>query len=230
MVASEVRSLAGRSAGQPRNQVTDQTSVERWVRSQPGPACRADHGGNREFGARVSQTINAITAAVSEQSDGIGEINTAVGQLDQMTQQNAALVEQSAAAASSLQDQAQRLAQAVGVFRLQDDRGSTWRNRQPSGLFEESGLSPAKHGDIAAVFIANARRRARTPLAKVSAPQQCPQRRAAVRNALPVNQRLPRLDGLVARDEMTLQHHADDGTLPLCELRGHILGHSGWRS
>ena len=59
-----------------------------------------------------------ITAAASEQSDGIGQVNTAVTQLDQMTQQNAALVEESAAAAESLKDQAVRLAHVVGTFKL----------------------------------------------------------------------------------------------------------------
>ena len=52
---------------------------------------------------RVSDIIGEITAAAAEQSDGIGQVNTAVTQLDQMTQQNAALVEQSAAAAESPQ-------------------------------------------------------------------------------------------------------------------------------
>ncbi|MGQ3118318.1 MAG: methyl-accepting chemotaxis protein, partial [Hydrogenophaga sp.] len=59
-----------------------------------------------------------ITAAAGEQSDGIGQVNVAVTQLDQMTQQNAALVEESAAAAESLKDQARRLAGVVQLFRL----------------------------------------------------------------------------------------------------------------
>ena len=66
---------------------------------------------------RVSDIIGEITAASSEQSDGISEVNQAITQLDQMTQQNAALVEQSAAAAASLRDQAQKLVDAVEVFR-----------------------------------------------------------------------------------------------------------------
>jgi len=68
---------------------------------------------------RVTDIIGEITAASSEQSDGIGQVNTAVGQLDHMTQQNAALVEQSAAAADSLKEQAVRLTQLVGTFRLE---------------------------------------------------------------------------------------------------------------
>jgi methyl-accepting chemotaxis protein len=67
---------------------------------------------------RVSDIIGEITAAAAEQSDGIGQVNTAVTQLDQMTQQNAALVEQSAAAAESLKDQADRLTRVVGGFSL----------------------------------------------------------------------------------------------------------------
>jgi methyl-accepting chemotaxis protein len=67
---------------------------------------------------RVSDIIGEISAAASEQSDGIGQVNGAVAELDQMTQQNAALVEQSAAAAQSLREQAQRLAQVVATFTL----------------------------------------------------------------------------------------------------------------
>jgi len=62
--------------------------------------------------------ISEISAASNEQSQGIGQVNVAVSQLDQMTQQNAALVEESAAAAESLQDQAQRLSGIIGTFRL----------------------------------------------------------------------------------------------------------------
>jgi methyl-accepting chemotaxis protein len=67
---------------------------------------------------RVCDIIGEISAAASEQNDGIGQINAAVSQLDQMTQQNAALVEQSAAA-ESLREQAQRLAGVVATFKLQ---------------------------------------------------------------------------------------------------------------
>ena len=66
------------------------------------------------------QTTSApreVKASASEQSQGIGQINAAVNQLDQMTQQNAALVEQSAAASMSLKQQTASLVDAVGVFR-----------------------------------------------------------------------------------------------------------------
>jgi methyl-accepting chemotaxis protein len=70
---------------------------------------------------RVSDIIGEITAASTEQSGGLGQVNTAIAQLDQMTQQNAALVEESAAAAESLKQQAQRLSELVGIFRLERD-------------------------------------------------------------------------------------------------------------
>ena len=67
---------------------------------------------------RVSTLINEIGTATAEQTEGIAQVNSAVSHLDQATQQNAALVEESAAAAESLKVQAARLAQTVSVFRL----------------------------------------------------------------------------------------------------------------
>ena len=67
---------------------------------------------------RVSALIGEISHASLEQSTGIGQIGDAVSQLDQVTQQNAALVEESAAAAESLKHQALALAQTVAVFKL----------------------------------------------------------------------------------------------------------------
>ncbi|MGN6704321.1 MAG: methyl-accepting chemotaxis protein, partial [Burkholderiaceae bacterium] len=66
----------------------------------------------------VADIMGEITAASQEQSSGIEEVNRAIGQMDEMTQQNAALVEQAAAAAESMQQQAAALAQAVSVFRI----------------------------------------------------------------------------------------------------------------
>jgi len=82
------------------------------------------HGAGQTFGAivanapKISRFIGAITASANEQSEGIAQVNAAIAQLDQGTQQNAALVEQSAAAADSLREQAQRLSEVVAVFRL----------------------------------------------------------------------------------------------------------------
>jgi len=67
---------------------------------------------------RVADLMREITTASQDQASGIDQINQAVGQMDQVTQQNAALVEEAAAAAQSLEHQAQGLVHAVSVFRL----------------------------------------------------------------------------------------------------------------
>ncbi|MGE5865060.1 MAG: methyl-accepting chemotaxis protein [Rhizobacter sp.] len=120
VVASEVRSLAQRSANAAKEiKGLINASVEK---VDSGSRLVADAGQTMSeiVGSvqRVTDIIGEITAAASEQSDGIGQVNTAVTQLDQMTQQNAALVEESAAAAESLKDQAHRLADVVSVFKL----------------------------------------------------------------------------------------------------------------
>lgn len=67
---------------------------------------------------RLTKFVTEITAASSEQTSGIEQINTAIIQMDQTTQQNAALVEQAAAAALALKEQVSRLTRAVGIFKL----------------------------------------------------------------------------------------------------------------
>ncbi len=120
VVAGEVRSLAQRSAEAAKEiKALIGASVDK---VDSGSRLVADAGSTMtEIVAsvkRVTDIIGEITAASSEQSDGIGQVNTAVTQLDQMTQQNAALVEQSAAAAESLKQQAALLAHAVSTFKL----------------------------------------------------------------------------------------------------------------
>jgi len=120
VVAGEVRSLAQRSAEAAREiKSLIGSSVDR---VEAGSKLVGDAGSTMgEIVAsvqRVTDIIGEIAAAAAEQTGGIGQINSAVGALDRMTQQNAALVEQSAAAAESLKDQAARLNEVVGTFRL----------------------------------------------------------------------------------------------------------------
>jgi methyl-accepting chemotaxis protein-2 (aspartate sensor receptor) len=120
VVAGEVRSLAGRSAEAAREiKQLIQASVQK---VESGARLVQDAGSTMGeiVGSvqRVGDIIGEITVAADEQAGSIGQVNQAVGQLDQMTQQNAALVEQSAAAAHSLREQASRLAGAVQVFKL----------------------------------------------------------------------------------------------------------------
>ena len=120
VVASEVRSLAQRSAEAAKEiKMLIGTSVEKVA---SGTKLVSDAGITMSdivlSVRKVADVIGEITAASAEQSSGIAHVNQAIGNLDQMTQQNAALVEQSAAAAESLRDQAAQLAQAVAVFKV----------------------------------------------------------------------------------------------------------------
>jgi methyl-accepting chemotaxis protein len=125
VVASEVRSLAQRSA-----------EAAKEIKGLIGTSVEKVDAGTKLVGdarasmddivtqvKRVAALIAEIDTATSEQTDGIGQVNSAVSQLDQATQQNAALVEESAAAAESLKQQAARLAEMVSVFRLADGPG-----------------------------------------------------------------------------------------------------------
>ncbi|NOJ99503.1 methyl-accepting chemotaxis protein, partial [Corallococcus coralloides] len=91
---------------------------------------------------RVSDLIGEITASSTEQRDGIGQVNQAVANLDQMTQQNAALVEESAAAAQSLREQAARLSQVVQQFHL-DDSGTALHAMAHPDTGRDLALLPA---------------------------------------------------------------------------------------
>ncbi|MDA8522127.1 methyl-accepting chemotaxis protein [Acidovorax sp. NCPPB 4044] len=120
VVASEVRSLAQRSAEAAKEiKQLIGTSVQN-VESGSQQVHQAGQSMEEIVGSvrRVSDLIGEITASSTEQRDGISQVNQAVGNLDQMTQQNAALVEQSSAAAGAMRDQARRLSEVVSVFNV----------------------------------------------------------------------------------------------------------------
>ncbi|WP_229509492.1 methyl-accepting chemotaxis protein [Massilia sp. CCM 8734] len=127
VVASEVRNLAQRSAAAAKEIKTlIGDSVEK---VSVGNKLVADAGGTMDNVVasvrRVTDIMAEISAASHEQSAGIAQVNQAIAQMDAATQQNAALVEEAAAAAESMQDQAARLSQVVGVFRLDGMVGAT---------------------------------------------------------------------------------------------------------
>ncbi len=120
VVAGEVRNLAQRSAQAAKEiKILIGTSVDKVnagteLVNQAGKTM----GEIVDNVVRVRDMIGEIASASGEQADGVNQINSAVANLDQLTQQNAALVEESAAAASSMNDQADRLAEVVRVFRV----------------------------------------------------------------------------------------------------------------
>jgi len=119
VVASEVRSLAQRSAEAAKEIKTlIGNSVEKVA---SGTQLVSDAGVTMsdivQSVQKVTDVIGEISAASAEQSSGIARVNEAIGKLDHLTQQNAALVEESAAAAESLRDQAAHMAQAVSAFK-----------------------------------------------------------------------------------------------------------------
>ena len=122
VVAGEVRSLAQRSSAAAKEikELID-TSVER-VQSGSALVDEAGRTMTEIIGAvqRVTDIMGEIAAASEEQSSGIDQVARAVTQMDEVTQQNAALVEEAAAAASSLEDQAGKLRTAVAVFQLDE--------------------------------------------------------------------------------------------------------------
>ncbi|MES2070899.1 MAG: methyl-accepting chemotaxis protein [Pseudomonadota bacterium] len=130
VVASEVRNLAQRSAGAAKEIKTligdsvdkvDQGSklVDEAGRTMTEIVTSVQH---------VADIMSEITAASQEQSSGIEQVNLAITQMDEMTQQNAALVEQAAAAAESMQEQAVALAQTVSVFKIAANAPGTARS------------------------------------------------------------------------------------------------------
>lgn len=127
VVAGEVRALAGRSADAAREiKGLIDGSV---AKVEQGARLVEDAGATMtdivEQAQRVASLIAEISTATAEQTDGIAQVGEAVAHLDRSTQQNAALVEQSAAAAQTLKQQAAQLAQAVSVFRLGFDAAAS---------------------------------------------------------------------------------------------------------
>ena len=122
VVASEVRSLAQRSANAAK-EIKDligdsvgQVNIGAKLVQEAGTTMREVV----DSVARVNDIMSEITSASQEQRVGIDQVNEAIAQMDQVTQQNAALVEEAAAAAASLQEQADALADVAGGFKLEN--------------------------------------------------------------------------------------------------------------
>ncbi len=151
VVASEVRSLAQRSAEAAKE---IKSLIGRSVEQVEQGTVLVDQAG-KTMGEivssikRVTDIVGEITSASVEQSLGVQQVGEAVSQMDQVTQQNAALVEESAAAAESLKVQAQQLVQAVAVFKLLNEShvgaASTPTSAMNSQSLERRGPARAKN-------------------------------------------------------------------------------------
>ncbi len=144
VVAAEVRTLAQRSAAAAREikaLIADSVKI-----IEDGSASVSEAGASMgDIVASVRQVndiIGRISIASTEQADGIAEVNKAVGQMDGMTQQNAALVEPAAAAAESLHEQTVNLAKAVSIFKIDgvDDAAAATLEDEEIGEEEDEGF------------------------------------------------------------------------------------------
>jgi len=148
VVAGEVRNLAQRSAAAAKEIKTlIGDSVEK---VEGGSKLVAQAGQTMEEIVtsirRVTDIMSEITAASVEQSAGIEQVNLAITQMDEVTQQNAALVEEAAAAAEALEEQAQNLSVSVGTFKMDERSGSGMRSAQVSARHIAPTRKPAALG------------------------------------------------------------------------------------
>jgi methyl-accepting chemotaxis protein len=177
VVASEVRTLAQRSAAaakEIKGLIADSVNIIERGNASVSEA-GASMGDIVSSVRQVNDIIGRISIASTEQADGIAEVNRAVGQMDGMTQQNAALVEQAAAAAESLHEQTVNLAKAVAIFRIApgldadvagvETQQETIAEEAPEAGFQGVGErrasgSAMRGGPVRALPAAPARRRA----------------------------------------------------------------------
>jgi len=155
VVAAEVRNLAQRSAGAAKE---IKQLISDSVEKVDAGSKLVDQAGQTmdeivTSVKHVADIMNEITAASQEQSSGIEQVNQAISQMDEMTQQNAALVEQAAAAADSMQTQAAALAQAVSVFKLSlaEQAAPVTRASAPKSAAAAKASLPAKPAATRAV-------------------------------------------------------------------------------
>ena len=177
VVASEVRNLAQRSAGAAKEiKILIDDSAEKTERGtrlvgQAGVTM----GEVVDSVRRVTDIMSEIASASAEQSAGIEQVNLSIIEMDGMTQQNAALVEQSAAAAQSLQDQAAELSHVVSIFKLVEgeERVAAYvPAAAPAASIAAPVAAPARKPAAAARPVKSITRKAAAPAAAPAAPKR----------------------------------------------------------
>ena len=151
VVAGEVRSLAQRSAEAAKEIKGLITTSVGNVDAGATQVAQAGESMDEIVASvrRVTDLIGEISASATEQRDSIAQVNLAMGNLDQMTQQNAALVEESSAAASSMNEQALRLVQTVSVFNVGSQTSTVRRAPVASAPLGSPALAPAPTARVA---------------------------------------------------------------------------------
>jgi methyl-accepting chemotaxis protein-1 (serine sensor receptor) len=194
VVAGEVRSLAQRSA-QAAKEIKG--LIEDSVTKVGAGSQQVERAGStmQEIVAsvkRVTDIMGEISAASDEQSSGIDQVNRAVSQMDEVTQQNAALVEEAAAAAGSLEEQAQRLAEAVSVFKINESQiidVSAQRLASPARTRIAPRVSaPVPESQPPVAEVPRLNHSTARPAAKAAAPVTTAAERAARRQAIPAEE------------------------------------------
>ncbi|UIL54986.1 MULTISPECIES: methyl-accepting chemotaxis protein [Pantoea] len=139
VVASEVRNLAQRSSSAAREIkdliATSVSEVGHGLEQASGVGSNSENV--RQAIQQVADLVNEIAAATSEQSKGIGQVHLAIGQMDEVTQQNASLVEEASSASKSLQEQAETLSALVATFKVDN------HSRAPQAVQNRAGIRPA---------------------------------------------------------------------------------------
>ncbi|MYN01917.1 HAMP domain-containing protein [Pseudoduganella sp. DS3] len=186
VVASEVRNLAQRSAAAAKEikelidnsvaQVNAGTTLVQQAGTTMGEVVSSVR--------RVTDIMGEITSASREQSVGIDEVNQAIGQMDQVTQQNAALVEQAAAAAASMQEQAAQLAQVAASFRLGTEAVARWSG-QPRAQVSPPSIDDASSAPPQRLAAPEPRAKPRQASAKASSAAPASERRSKTERRAP---------------------------------------------
>ena len=152
VVASEVRNLAQRSSSAAR-EIKDLinvsvSQVEQGLEQATSVGSNSDNVSNAI--QQVADLVNEIAAATAEQSKGIEQVHLAIGQMDEVTQQNASLVEEASSASKSLQEQAETLSRLVSTFKVND---SVTQVASPASVPVSPSVPALKRPDLKAVNV-----------------------------------------------------------------------------
>ncbi|MCC7644520.1 MULTISPECIES: methyl-accepting chemotaxis protein [unclassified Janthinobacterium] len=172
VVASEVRNLAQRSSAAAKE---IKGLIDDSVQKVEAGSQLVDKAGRTmdeivQSISHVTQIMNQITDASDEQRTGIEQVNRAIGQMDQVTQQNAALVEEAAAAAESMQEQAAKLADVVGLFKLDATQHYVAASASPSVTASTPGKAAMQAATRPTMRPAIEPAKRRAPASAVAAP------------------------------------------------------------